>query len=161
MSIKLSNEMVEAQRACEKAFENVKETYSKSRNKSFPQQSEGSRSEDLGSIESQDAIIALTPDTVMPCEDEGEGESKMLEPESVSKDLNDAGLNAPAAFYINLGDLKRQEGRSFSEALAAYNISLKLGGESCSCCPGPMSLVLASTVAALCQFSAHSMFIGC
>ena len=56
--------------------------------------------------------------------------TKPKEPESIMKDLNDTRLNALAAFYINLGDLKRQEGRSFSEALAAYNTSLKLGGES-------------------------------
>lgn len=44
--------------------------------------------------------------------------------------LNIAGRNALAAVYNNIGNLKRQERRSFSEALAAYEKSLKIGGEN-------------------------------
>lgn len=49
--------------------------------------------------------------------------------EDVSK-LNTAGRNALAAVYNNLGNLRRQEGRDFSEALTAYQKSLKYGGEN-------------------------------
>lgn len=49
--------------------------------------------------------------------------------EDIAK-LSATGRNALAAVYNNLGNLRRQEGRDFSEALTAYEKSLKVGGEN-------------------------------
>jgi tetratricopeptide (TPR) repeat protein len=45
-------------------------------------------------------------------------------------ELNRAGLSSLAAIYNNLGNARRQEGKRFVEAQAAYEKSLRLGGES-------------------------------
>ena len=61
----------------------------------------------------------------------GEKASKTEDDEDEDvKNLNVAGRNALAAVYNNLGNLKRQEGRNFSEALSAYEKSLRVGGEN-------------------------------
>lgn len=64
--------------------------------------------------------------------DRGKEESGDEHPEREVEEerLNEAGRNALAAIYNNIGNMKRQEGRSFSEALAAYEKSLKVGGEN-------------------------------
>lgn len=124
----LSDDVSESQRAYDKAIKLVKRTYNKNHKKKLPDEDGSEEREHAMDAESQDDIRVLTPDPLLPTEDESDGRG--VESESLLEDLNDAGLQALAALYNNIGNLKRQEGRSFSEALNAYNTSLKLGGES-------------------------------
>lgn len=128
VSSQLNDDVPEAQKAYEKAIDLVKRTYNKNHKKRLPAEHETEEREQALEVDSQDDIRVLTPDPLLPTEDENDG--KGVEPESLLADLNDAGLQALAALYNNYGNLKRQEGRSFSEALNAYNTSLKLGGEN-------------------------------
>ena len=62
-------------------------------------------------------------------ENESSREKEMDEVED-KEAVNEAGLAALAAVYNNMGNLRRQEGRSFSESLQCFEKSLKVGGES-------------------------------
>lgn len=125
----LSDDVGQAQKAYEKAIQLVKSKYDKdAKNGCAVRTGNEITDSDLRDADGEDDVMVSTPDPVMPSEDEGD--QKNLETESTTPQLNTAGLNALAALYNNIGNLKRQEGRSFSEALNAYNMSLKLGGES-------------------------------
>lgn len=123
----LSDDVAEAQSAYERAIELTKSKYSNDRWKR-PEDPTGNEVLGSGLRKSEHEMVEPAADVMMASE-EGGGE-RLLEPESVISGLNEAGLNALAALYNNLGNLKRQEGRSSSDALAAFNTSLRLGGES-------------------------------
>lgn len=110
----LSDERDEATKSFSKAIEAVRINYSKKRHGNVQE-----RRAD-GGVGDEDPILFPNP---APAEEE-------VMPTGDDDDLNDAGRSALAALYNNWGNLKRQEGRSFSEALHAYERSLKLGGEN-------------------------------
>ena len=64
----------------------------------------------------------------------GDGDSESAEANPLKnpippEDLDETGRLAFACIWNNIGNLKRQEGGEFSEALDAYKMSLKYGGE--------------------------------
>ncbi|CDF34000.1 unnamed protein product [Chondrus crispus] len=128
VSNQLNDDVPEAQKAYEKAIEIVTRKYNKNNNRRLPHEHESGDRGKTSETDSQDIIRALTSDPLLPVEEENEG--KGIQAETLLEDLNDAGLQSLASLYNNYGNLKRQEGRSFSEALHAYNTSLKLGGEN-------------------------------
>lgn len=128
VSNQLNDDTAEAQKAYERAIDIVKRTYNKNSSKRLPSEHESVDRGNASEADSQDIIRAINSDPLLPTEEENEGKGAQIE--MLLEDLNDAGLQALASLYNNYGNLKRQEGRSFSEALHAYNSSLKLGGEN-------------------------------
>lgn len=101
----LNDEIAEAVKSYEKGIEVVRLNYNKNRNRGLG---------DNATDREEEGIL-------FGCGEESEGGEE---------ELNEAGLKALAALYNNIGNMKRQEGRSFSEALAAFEKSLKFGGEN-------------------------------
>lgn len=122
----LTDDVEESQKAYDKAIEKVRFNYKLRRRRDMPDDCK-LETEDVEEKDG-DGIAPMTMAESLRLGDETLKDGKGYL-EDWMDDVNASGRRALAVLYNNIGNLKRQEGKSFAEALRAYNISLKLGGE--------------------------------
>lgn len=123
----LTDDVAESQKAYDRAIEKVRLNYKLRRRRDLPEECrlEPENGEDGDS----DRIVPMSMAESVRLGDETLVDGKGYL-EDWMHDVNASGRRALAVLYNNIGNLKRQEGKSFAESLRAYNVSLKLGGES-------------------------------
>ena len=131
VAYQLNDELSEANSAYDKAISVIMNNYNKANKQSF---SKGEALEDTEEQETDDfddskPVIPTTDDN-NPMTEGSNSNQKDIPANSEGGGLNEAGLNALSAMYNNIGNMKRQEGRCFNEALSAYEKSLHFGGEN-------------------------------
>ena len=122
VSCQLNDERSQAERCYQKAIEVTRKKYDRKRSR-FSKSREG-----------EDASGKEVPKENRRSDrnnSQSEKSSQIKQEGSdANKQLNKAGLKALAALYNNLGNLKRQQGGCYSEALAAYEKSIEIDSQN-------------------------------
>lgn len=127
VATQLTGDIAEAEGAYEKAISLVRLNYDKSRGRILQNDlAVDKENANFKNENSEDEVLSPTPDPILPTEERMEGgTSEQVWQEKV----NETGLRAIAALYNNIGNLRRQAGKSFTEVMEAYSKSLQIGGE--------------------------------
>lgn len=146
VSSQLNDSVEDAQKAYARAMEAVVHNYTQKGPFSHDEGGDNTinaRSDRIEQISSSDVPLRRGQGRrrTSPVKDEVDGDIEMLQSDNLidhadrashpdGSSLSSVGKQALAVLYCNLGNLRRQDGRSFADAQAMYKKSLEIGGEN-------------------------------